>query len=448
MSRTLIKNALLINEGKRFESDLLIKDGRIDTIARDISAEGATVVDAAGRYLMPGMIDDQVHFREPGLTHKGNIASESQAAAAGGVTSFMEMPNVNPQTTTLEVLEAKYELARGRSAANYSFYMGSTNDNLDEIRRLPANDVCGVKIFMGASTGNMLVDDEQVLEQIFADCPTLIATHCEDTPMIQALEDQARARYGEDVPMVEHARIRSREACYKSSSMAVGLAKRFGSRLHVLHITTKDELALFEAAPTLADLAKKQITAEACVHHLFFNAGDYERLGAQIKCNPSVKEAEDQAALLQAVKDGVIDIIATDHAPHTWEEKQNPYFKAPSGVPLVQHAVQTTLELVKQGHFSLELAVQKLSHAVAERYQLEGRGYLREGYFADLVLVDPNQPQLITKDNIRYHCNWSPFDGFNFSHSIAGTWVNGQHVFDGAELLRVDAGQRLRFNRR
>ncbi len=448
MNKLLIKNATLVNEDNIFSSDLLIEDDRIAKIAPSIIADGATqVLDAEGRYLIPGMIDDQVHFREPGLTHKGTIASETRAAVAGGTTTVMEMPNTTPQTTNLQALEDKFTLAAQHALTNYSFYMGATNDNLEEIKRLDPNQTCGIKIFMGASTGNMLVDNSDTLAAIFRESPVLIATHCEDSPMIQAAEAAARARFGDDVPAREHARIRSAEACYASSSLAVGLARRYNAKLHVLHITTAKELSLFTASPNLSDLRTKNITAEACVHHLFFNEADYDRLGHQIKCNPSVKTAADQQALLAAVRSGVIDIIATDHAPHTWEEKQNSYFKAPAGLPLCQHALQSLLEHYHNGILSLETIVKRTSHAVAERYQIKERGYLREGYFADLVLLDLDQPQIVTKENILYKCGWSPFEGYRFRSRIHTTLINGQIMYQNGQVGSQPLGRRLQFER-
>ncbi|USD39162.1 MULTISPECIES: dihydroorotase [Ferrimonas] len=448
MKTTLIKNATLLNEGIRQQSDLLIDAGRIARIAPAIDAPaGADVIDASGKLLIPGMIDDQVHFREPGLTQKGSMATESRAAVAGGITSFMEMPNVNPQTTNIDALEAKYQRAAEVSVANYAFYLGATNDNLEQIKNLDPQAACGIKIFMGASTGNMLVDNKDTLEAIFANAPVPIATHCEDTPMIDANEEAARAKFGDAVPMKLHGEIRSREACIKSSRMAIELAKKHGARLHVLHITTAEELALFEAHKSLDSLKGANITAEACVHHLFFSDGDYDTLGSQIKCNPSVKTERDRQAILDAVKRDVIDIIATDHAPHTWEEKQNTYFKAPSGLPLVQHALQSLFEHYHDGNLSLETIVQKTSHAVAERFNLKERGYLREGYHADLVLVDLDKPYTVNKDNLLYKCNWSPFEGRTFRSTIASTWVGGVRVFDGSTATSEPVGQRLQFDR-
>ncbi len=443
MTKVLITNARIVNEGRTVEGDLRVRAGRIDTIAGSLTAEpGETVLDAAGAWLLPGMIDDQVHFREPGLTAKGDMATESSACVAGGITSFMEMPNVKPATTNLEELEGKYQRAAGRARANFAFYLGATNDNIDQIRAVQKGQACGIKVFMGASTGAMLVDDQEVLKQIFADAPLLIATHCEDTPMINAAEQAARERYGEDVPMSEHPNIRSAEACYKSSSLAVELAKRYGSRLHVLHLTTARELELFSAGPA----ADKKITAEACVHHLFFDQTDYERLGALIKCNPAIKRPEDREALVAAVADDRIDIIATDHAPHTAAEKAGTYFNAPAGLPLVQHALLMTLEHVHAGRFGIEHAVLKTSHAVADVFGVRERGYIREGWWADLVLVDPDRPTRVRAADLLYKCGWSPLEGYEFRSSIRTTLVNGEVAWSAGEGLSGDIlGQRLGF---
>ena len=448
MSTLLFKQASLVNEGQCIISDLLVKNGRIAKIASEIEVSNdMQVIDAKGKHLIPGMIDDQVHFRDPGLTHKGDLTSESKAAIAGGVTSFMEMPNVSPQTTTIEALEEKYTRAAEKSFANYAFYLGATNDNLAEIKKLKPNQACGVKVFMGASTGNMLVDDENTLSRIFAESPVLVATHCEDTPTIAALEQKYREQYGENIPMYEHPNIRSAEACLTSSHLAVKLAKKHGTRLHVLHLTTAEELSQFVPATTLEELAQKKITAEVCVHHMYFNSDDYARLGSQIKCNPAVKEARHQQALIQAVKDGIIDIIATDHAPHTWEEKQQNYFNAPSGLPLVQHALQSTLEFYHKGVFDLPLIVQKTAHAPAIRYQVKDRGFLREGYYADLVLVDLNRKQKVAKDNIFYKCAWSPFEGVEFSSTILMTILNGEVAFDNGTHSQKSSAMRIEFDR-
>ena len=440
----LLLNATLVNEGRVFQADVGIRDQRIETIAKDLSSRAATqVMDATGLHLLPGMIDDQVHFREPGLTHKGDIATESAAAVAGGITTYMEMPNVNPLTINAQALEDKYQRAAGRSHANFAFYLGASNDNLEEIKNLDPQAACGVKVFMGASTGNMLVDDPEVLDGIFAHAPILVATHCEDSPMIQANEALAREKYGEDVPFWEHPNIRSEEACWKSSSFAVSLARKHGTRLHVLHITTAKELALFEPG----ELKGKRITAEACVHHLWFSQEDYERLGAQIKCNPAVKRKEDRDAILQAVAEGRIDIIATDHAPHTWEEKQGSYFKAPAGLPLVQHALPSLLDHYQAGRLSLETIVQKACHNPAEAFQVKDRGYLREGYFADLVLVDLQKETTVTKESLLYKCGWSPFEGHTFQSRIVTTFVNGGIAWHEGQPGQKIHGQRLTFNR-
>lgn len=444
MTSLLITHAQVVNEGQIQELDVLVRDGRIAKIGADLSGMSADqVIDATGKYLLPGMIDDQVHFREPGLTHKGEIATESAAAVAGGITSYFEMPNVNPLTINRAALEDKYDRATQKSLANFSFYMGASNDNLDEIKNLDPKAACGIKVFMGASTGNMLVDKPEILEGIFANAPVIVVTHCEDTPMITENEAKYREQYGEDVPMSCHPLIRSEEACYKSSSLAVSLAKRFGTRLHILHLTTEKELSLLQAGP----LSEKQITAEACVHHLFFSEEDYDTKGALIKCNPAVKKASDREALLNAVKNDLIDVVATDHAPHTWEEKQNTYFKAPSGLPLVQHALIAMLEHYHSGRFSLEQIVQKVSHNVAELFQIAERGYIREGYWADLVLVDLNAPTVVDEQKLYSKCGWSPFAGYIFKSSIFATLVNGELAFENGEVNPHIRGKRIAFNR-
>ena len=444
MTDLLIKNALLVNEGATIETDVLIRGDRIEKIAADISATDTTdIIDAAGNYLIPGMIDDQVHFREPGLTIKGDIATESAAAAAGGITSFMDMPNVNPLTVTREALAAKYALATDRATANYAFYLGATNNNIDEIRALQTAEACGIKVFMGASTGDMLVDSRDALEAIFADAPKIILTHCEDSPTIWANEAKARAEFGDDVPMSEHPRIRSEESCFLSSSLAVDLATRHGSRLHVLHLTTAREMSLFAAG----DRNNKNITAEVCVHHLWFDESRYADLGTRIKCNPAIKQASDREALIRAVNEGRIDIIATDHAPHTWQEKQNSYFKAPAGLPLVQHALPSLFEQVHRGVFTVETVVDRCSHAVADIFGVVDRGYVREGYFADLVIVDPRQPNTVTRDKVLYKCGWSPYEGETFSASIDTTIINGRVVYRNGRLTGDIAGRRLEFSR-
>ncbi|HEY5774640.1 MAG TPA: dihydroorotase [Xanthomonadales bacterium] len=441
---TVIRNARLVNEGKIIESDLLLKDGRIEKIAANLQAPaGAEVVDANGRHLLPGMIDDQVHFREPGLTHKGDFYSESRAAIAGGVTSYMEMPNSIPPTTNVEQLEWKYARAAETSAANYGFYFGATNDNIDNIRALDPSLACGVKVFMGASTGNMLVDDESTLAAIFRDSPVLIATHCESTPMIMENIKQAMATYGKNIPVAEHARIRSAEACYASSELAVALAKKYTSQLHVLHISTGRELDLFEPGP----IAGKNITAEACVHFLHFDDSQYEQYGNLIKCNPAIKSAADQAALIEGIKDGRLDIIATDHAPHTIEEKaEESYLTAPSGLPLVQEVLVAALELVHDGKLDLHTVMRGITHNPAVRFSVVDRGFIREGYHADLVLVDMNGTTEVTRERVLSRCGWSPFEGRRFRSSIDAVWVNGALAFDGKHVIEHGAAERLQFN--
>lgn len=444
MTSLLITNAHIVNEGQIRQGDVLIRNGRIEKIGGNLASSKADrVIDAAGKHLLPGMIDDQVHFREPGLTHKGEIATESAAAVAGGITSYFEMPNVNPLTINRAALEDKYDRATQKSIANFAFYLGASNDNLDEIKSIDPNAACGIKVFMGASTGNMLVDNPQTLEGIFANSPIIVVTHCEDSPMIKANEDRYREQYGENVPMACHPLIRSEEACWKSSSLAVGLAKKHGTQLHVLHITTAKELDHFKPGP----MTGKQITAEVCAHHLFFNEADYATKGALIKCNPAVKTRADQEGLLAAVKDGRIDIIATDHAPHTWDEKQQSYFKAPSGLPLVQHALVSVLEHYHAGRFSLETVVQKTSHNVAIRFQMAERGFIREGYWADLALVDLTAPTVVDQQEVLYKCGWTPFAGTIFKSSIRTTLVNGQVAFENGQVNRALRGQRLAFNR-
>lgn len=443
MSRTLIKQATLVNENQQFIGDVLIENGRINKIAPQIDCQADVEINAEGLHLLPGMIDDQVHFREPGITHKGDIASESRAAIAGGTTSYMEMPNVNPPSVTLEALEAKYAIGAEKSWANYSFYLGGTNDNAEEVARVNPKTVCGVKVFMGSSTGNMLVDQETALRAIFSNSPIIITTHCEDTPMIKANEDLYREKYGEDVPMSAHPIIRNREACYKSSSLAVKLAKETGARLHILHITTKEELDLFTPGP----LADKKITAEACVHHLWFTDADYDTKGSLVKCNPAIKSQSDRDAIRQAVIDGRIEVIATDHAPHTWEEKQNTYFKAPAGLPQVQQSLSALLDLYHQGVFTLEQIVDRTSHNVARLFEVKDRGFIREGYWADLVLVDLQRPHLDDKAHNLYKCQWSPWEGHEFQSSVVKTLVNGRVMYDQGQFANFTPGQRLEFNR-
>ncbi|PPU94512.1 dihydroorotase [Xanthomonas albilineans] len=440
---TLIVNARLVNEGHETQGDLRIADGRIAAIASQLGArEGETVVDAKGRWLLPGMIDDQVHFREPGLTHKGDIASESAAAVAGGLTSFMDMPNTNPPTLDAAALQAKYDAARGRAWGNYGFYLGASNDNLAAIQTLDPKTAPGIKVFMGASTGNMLVDDPRTLDAIFRDAPTPIITHCEDTPTIDATLTTFKQQYGEALTAQMHADIRSREACLKSSQLAVSLAKKHGTRLHVLHISTADELALFAPGP----IQGKRITAETCIHFLRFDRTDYATLGNLIKCNPSIKDASDREALIRALTEDVIDVLATDHAPHTLEEKSKPYAQAPSGLPLVQYALVAALELVHEGRLSAAQVVHKFAHAPALLFDVHERGFLREGYHADLVLIDDNT-FTVRREDVLSKCGWSPFEGRRFRSKIATTWVNGELAWDGTRLVGHPNGQRLIFDR-
>lgn len=446
MANILIKNATIVSDGRSFVADLLTKDGIIDRIdTRGISSEKADqVIDAEGLHLLPGVIDDQVHFREPGFTHKADIMSESRAAVAGGVTTFMEMPNTNPQAVTIEELEKKYAIAAQCSPSNYSFFLGATNSNIEEVKKANIKNICGVKIFMGSSTGNMLVDNEKALENIFQHSPMLIATHCEDEAMIRANSQKALETYGQNVPFEQHPIIRSREACIKSSKTAIELAERFQSRLHILHISTEEETHLFRNDIPLQD---KKITAEVCVHHMWFEDQDYASLGSKIKCNPAIKTTKDREALLAALLDNRLDIIATDHAPHTIEEKNNTYFDAPSGLPLIQHSLPAMLEFVKKGKLSLEFMVEKMSHTPAICFQISNRGYLREGFAADMVLVDLNKETLVDKSNIEYKCGWSPFEGHTFPSSVVETFVNGISVYKNQVISNNPAGQRLTFNR-
>jgi len=448
VNTTVIVNAQLVNEGREFAADVRIEHGRIAAIGTQLSTRtGDTVVDAAGCWLLPGMIDDQVHFREPGLEHKGDIASESAAAVAGGLTSFMDMPNTRPPTLDGSALEDKYARAQGRAWGNYGFYLGASHDNLHAIRALDPRAAPGIKVFMGASTGNMLVDDPDILAGIFRAARVPMITHCEDTPTINRLQAEHQARYGEDIPPACHPDIRARAACVKSTELALALAREHNARLHVLHISTADELALFEAGPLVrADGSRKQITAETCVHFLHFAREDYARLGHQIKCNPAIKEASDRAALRKALADNVIDVLATDHAPHTLAEKQQPYTRAPSGLPLVQDALLVALECVHEGDFSRAQLVQKFAHAPAQLFDVQGRGFLREGYWADLVLVE-DAPFTVRRENVLSRCNWSPFEGVRFRSRIAATWVNGVLAWDGQALVGAPQGQRLEFAR-
>ena len=440
----IIKNGTLVNEGSIYESDVAIKGDRIEKISSSIDAEAKKIIDLDGKYILPGLIDDQVHFREPGLTHKGNIQSESRAGLAGGVTSYFEMPNVNPTTTNRKNLQAKFDLAATKSHANYSFYMGASNTNIDEIKQLDNTLACGLKVFMGASTGDMLVDNQDTLEAIFREAPVNIVTHCEDTPTIIENEKAIIAQYGEDIDARFHPRIRDAASCLKSSQLAYDLATKHGSNLHILHLTTADEMKLF----TEGEITDKKITAEVCVHHLFFSEADYETRGNFIKCNPSVKSEQDRLALIDAVQKNKIDIIATDHAPHTLEEKQQPYLQAPSGLPLNQHSLLVLLDFYNKGIFTLEQIVQKTSHNIAERFQIKDRGYIREGSFADLAIVDFSANTLVTNENILYHCGWSPFMDYTFPAAVVHTIINGEIVFeDGVLKEQLPIGSRIEFNR-
>ncbi len=445
MPKRLIRNARLINEGRITETDVLIENGFITRIGPGLSDHSATqIIDAAGKYLMPGIIDDQVHFREPGLTHKATIRSESRAAVAGGVTTYMEMPNTVPNALTQTLLADKYAIAARTSMANYSFFMGVSNNNLDEVLRTDPRSVCGIKVFMGSSTGNMLVDDEHVLNELFRNSPMLIATHCEDEATARANTERYRAEYGNDAPARTHPLVRNEEVCLISSSLAVELARRHNTRLHVLHISTADELSLFD---NTIPLTNKRITAEVCVHHLWFDSDDYARLGNQIKCNPAIKAPHHKAALLAALLDDRLDIIATDHAPHTWAEKQQPYWQAPAGLPLVQHPLLMMLDFVQQGKLPLETLVRKMCHAPADCFQIDRRGYVREGYWADLVLFDTNQPTTVSQQNLLYQCGWSPLEGHTFGAAVTHTIVSGELVYEQGNFLADRAGERLTFER-
>ncbi|MBC9797911.1 dihydroorotase [Sinomicrobium weinanense] len=442
--RTLIKNAIAVNEFRKFETDVLIEDEIIVKIDKDISAENCTVIDAKGKYLFPGAIDDQVHFREPGLTHKATIETESRAAIAGGITSFIEMPNTNPQTTTIEKLEKKFGIASKTSYANYSFMFGGTNDNLEEILRVDPKSCAGLKLFLGSSTGNMLVDDEKVLENIFSNTGLIISAHCEDEATIRNNLEKYKAIYGDDIPIKYHPVIRSEEACYLSSSRAVALAEKTGARLHVFHLSTAKETGLFRNDIPLKD---KKITAEVCIHHLWFCDDDYESKGTFIKWNPAVKTPADRKGLWQALLDDRIDVIATDHAPHALKEKQNNYANAPSGGPLVQHAMTAMLEACHKGRISLEKMVEKMCHNPAVLFQIKKRGFLREGYFADLVLTDLNSPNTVTRENVLYKCGWSPFEGTSFQSGITHTFVNGNLAYNNGTFHELRRVKRLEFDR-
>lgn len=444
MATTLIKNATIVNEGKIFQSDLFLQNGIIQEISENIDRTAEQVVDATGKHLIAGVIDDQVHFREPGLTHKAEIYTEAKAAVAGGITSFMEMPNTKPQSLTQELLEKKFKRAAKVSLANFTFFMGASNDNLDEVLKTDPKTVGAVKIFMGSSTGNMLVDNRSVLEEIFAKSPMLIAVHCEDESTIQTNTKKYKAQFGENIPIEYHPKIRSAEACYKSSSMAVELAKKHNTRLHVFHLSTAKEMELFDNS---IPLEEKRITAEVCIHHLWFDESQYAKKGTHIKWNPAVKTLTDRKAVFQALLDDKIDLIATDHAPHTLEEKDNTYFKAPSGGPLVQHALPAMLEFYHQGKMTLQKIVEKMCHAPAVCFQIQNRGFIREGYAADLVLIDLNKPWQVNKENILYKCGWSPFEGVTFQSSITHTWVNGHLAYVNGYFDESQKGQRLLFNR-
>ncbi len=446
MSSVLIKNAKIVNEGQIFEGDVLVENEFIVEIAPQISSKSSqtVIIDAEGNYLLPGVIDDQVHFREPGLTHKGNIESESRAAVAGGITSFIEQPNTVPNAVTQELLEDKYKIAAQTSYANYSFMMGGTNDNLEELLKTNPENVAGIKLFLGSSTGNMLVDNPEVLEKIFASTKMLIAVHCEDEATIRANTEKYIAEYGEDIPMKYHPLIRSEEACYISSSRAIELAKKTGARLHVFHLSTAKEMDLFT---NKIPLEEKMITAEVCIHHLWFTAADYETKGSFIKWNPAVKTQEDKDALWKALLDDRIDVIATDHAPHTLEEKKNTYLKAPSGGPLVQHALVAMFEKHLKGMISVEKIVEKMCHNPAKIFKIRNRGFIKEGYFADLTIVNAHSPWNVQKENILYKCGWSPFEGTNFKSRIMHTLVNGKLVYSNGKVMKGKHGQRLLFDR-
>ena len=444
MTTFLLKNGTVVTDGASKQLDVLIKNKRIERIGTNIDEPNAETIDLEGKLLLPGCIDDQVHFREPGLTHKANVFSESRAAVAGGITSFMEMPNTKPNAVTQRLLEDKYEIAEKSSLANYSFFMGATNDNLEEVLQTNEKNVCGVKVFMGSSTGNMLVDNEKTLEGLFSRVPMLIATHCEDEETIRKNLEQAKDKYGESIPMWMHPVIRNEEACFLSSSLAVSLAKKHNARLHVLHISTGKETFLFDNKTPLKD---KKITAEACVHHLWFCDKDYESKGTFIKWNPAVKTENDRNEIWKALLDNRIDVVATDHAPHTIEEKQNPYHLAPSGGPLVQHALISMLEHVKNKKISIERVVEKMAHNPAILFRIKDRGFIREGYYADLVVVDGLKSQIINKADILYKCGWSPFEGLTFSHSIDMTFVNGRIVFKNNQIVEGENGMRLEFNK-
>ncbi len=444
--KTLIKNAIVVNEGRIEKQNLVLCDEYIEDILSTDSTDGQydNIIDAEGLYLLPGVIDDQVHFREPGATHKADIHSESRAAVAGGVTSYMEMPNTNPSTTNAELLRQKFDIAAENSMANYSFFIGATEENADDIAKIDTTEVAGVKLFLGSSTGSLLVKDKNAIEKIMRVSPTIIAAHCEDDGIISQNLQHMRDIYGDNIPMEKHCEIRNAEACYKSSSEAAEIAKRTGAHLHIFHISTEKELSLLSNK----SLEDKKLTAEVCVHHLFFNSDDYKKLGARIKWNPAVKYESDRQALIQALKDGKIDVVATDHAPHTWEEKCAPYTKCPSGAPMVQHSLQVMIELAKQGNFGIEDVVKWMCHNPARLYKIDRRGYIRKGYFADLVLVDMNAKYEVSKDNIMYKCKWSPLEGNTLNSKIVSTFVNGKLAFDNGKIIEDNkSAMKLKFNR-
>ncbi len=444
MGKVLIKNAKIVNEGRIYEGDILLNEDRIERIDRDISSESADHIDAEGSYLIPGIIDDQVHFREPGLTHKGDLYTESRAALAGGITSFMEQPNTIPQTTTIEKMEEKFQMAKKSSYANYSFLFGGTNDNLEEIKRLDKYSCSGIKLFLGSSTGNMLVDDEEVIERIFRNSDLVISAHCEDEATIRRNLEKYKLDFGDDIPVKYHPVIRSEEACYISSSRAVDLAKKTGARLHVFHLSTARETDLFRND---IPLEEKKITAEVCLHHLWFSDEDYDRLGTRIKWNPAVKTKDDRSGLWEALLDGRIDVVATDHAPHTMEEKKNPYTSAPSGGPLVQHSLPAMLEKYLDGTIDLEKIILKMCHNPAILFDVEDRGFIREGYYADLVVFNTDSPWEVRQDNILYKCGWSPFEGQRFRSRISHTFVNGHLAYENGKLSAEKKAMRLTFKR-
>jgi dihydroorotase len=443
LSNTItIKNCKVVNEGQITEKDLIIKNGRFEKIGNDLASEGETI-DAAGLFLFPGIIDDQCHFREPGLTERGSIKTESLSAVAGGTTSFMDMPNVIPPTLSLDLWRDKISIAEKTASANFSFYMGTSNNNIDEIKAIDPKEVCGIKIFMGSSTGNLHVDSEDALNDLFRESPVIITTHCEDDPMIKAKEQEFLAKYGEKIPVEMHSEIRSREACLKSSKKAIDLAERYGANLHILHLTTKEEVELFSNKP----LNEKMITAEVCIPHLYFSRDDYATKGTLIKCNPSIKETADRDALRAGLLEGYIDYVATDHAPHQLEGKSNDYMDCPSGIPSVQHTLLVLLELVREGVYSLDDLPYYLSHKVADRFKIIDRGYIREGYWADCVLVDLEHQHKITKENTSYFCGWSPFEGDTFNSKVISTFVNGTHAYNEGKILETNLGMQLEFDR-